>query len=67
MTFSWDKVASVIGIIAAVGAVWTRYVTLEQRVEFSEQVVMDLVGEIKALNSSIQRLEVKFARGHCGE
>ena len=62
----WNKVGTAVGVLAAVGAVWARFVTLEARVDFSEQIMMELASEVKGLNTSIQRLEVKLARSHCG-
>lgn len=58
----WNKLASIVGIIAAVGAVWTRFVLLEARVDNSEQIVSELTEEIKTLNTSIQRIEIELAR-----
>lgn len=58
----WNKAASIVGIIAAVGAVWSRFVLLEARVDTSEGVVVDLTHEIKELNTSIQRIELEIAR-----
>lgn len=58
----WEKAASIVGIIAAVGAVWSRFVLLEARVDSSEDVVAELTAEIKTLNSSIQRIEIDLAR-----
>lgn len=58
----WNKAASVVGIVATVGVVWTRFVYLEARVEFSEEVMTELTGEIKSLSGHIQRLELQVAR-----
>lgn len=58
----WNKVGSVVGIVAAVGAVWTRFVLLEARVDYSEQVVVEMTQEIKELSKGLQRIEIDLAR-----
>lgn len=67
MKFSWETIGTVVGILGAAFAVWARFVQLETRVDFSEQVVQELVQEVKEMNSGIQRLELRIARGHCGQ
>ena len=59
---NWERIASVLGILASIIAVWTRFVLLEARVDNSEQIVVDLTHEIKELNGSIQRIEIELAR-----
>lgn len=61
----WERVASVVGILAAIGAVWARFVSLETRAEITEDIVGELAGEVKSLNTSIQRLELQLARQVC--
>lgn len=58
----WEKAASIVGIVAALGAVWTRFVLLEARVDNSEQIVVELTQEIKSLSSNIQHLELEMAQ-----
>jgi hypothetical protein len=58
----WNKVASVVGIVAAIGAVWTRFVLLEARVDYSEEVVVALTAEIKELSKGLQRIEIDLAK-----
>ncbi len=59
---TWDKIASLIGIVAAVGAVWTRFIQLEARNEVTERVLVTLTAEVRDLGGQIQKLEIQLAK-----
>jgi len=58
---TWSNVASIVGIVAAVGAVWARFSQLEVRAEITERVLTNLTGEVREMNGHIQQLEIKLA------
>lgn len=59
------EVATWVGILAAAVTILTRFISLETRAEYTEQIVAELATEVKGLNASIQRLEIRLARNVC--
>lgn len=51
--------------MAAAVTILTRFISLETRAEYTEQIVAELATEVKGLNASIQRLEIRLARNVC--
>lgn len=61
MSLSLDKLASVVGIAAAVGAVWARFVSLEARADVTERTMVELVSQLRATGDEIKLLQIQAA------
>lgn len=57
-----EKLASIIGILAAIGAVWTRFVVLEERADNTDKTLVRMTEQMGQMTEQLHQLDIKIAK-----